>query len=32
MERKGKIIHWIDGMMPVENQLNEVLNVLKAYK
>jgi hypothetical protein len=25
-------MHWIDGMMPVENQLNEVLNVLKAYK
>lgn len=32
MERKGKNIHWIDGMMPTEYQLNEVLNVLKAYQ
>lgn len=32
MERKGKTIHWIDGMRPTENQLDEVLNVLKAYR
>lgn len=30
MERRGTTIHWIDGTLPLQDKVNEILNLIKA--
>ena len=32
MERKGATIHWVDGMLPMNEKLEQIMTILNGYK